>query len=365
MERTLTNPFSEARRAASDRARPYVVSQAAVSQFQVVRGTFDPEYGRATGGSVNVITKSGSNEFHGEAFDYLRLANISPKTAFGDRVTDFRNQYGGSLGGPVVKDKLFFFAVYDGQREHAPYTIRFNTTAGLPQSYLDQQGVYQSTNNINTFLAKGDYQITDKHRLTLRYNQSGNNALNGTFTGVNTGVISNNGTEQDFNKGGVASLTSVFTPNLLNEFRFQDRVEDRPRVNNGEGSDFVNLAGPQTQVSGCCFFGGVSFLPIPVTSRTLQISDAASWIHGGHTVKFGVDINRYHTSEIFRGNWRGVYIFNNITNFLNGLNGGASRPVPYLLRRRQLRRRGQQSCGFRSGFLEDQSACDALRRPKV
>ena len=297
----------------------YVVSQAAVSQFQVVRGTFDPEYGRATGGSVNVITKSGSNEFHGEAFDYLRLANISPKTAFGDRVTDFRNQYGGSLGGPVVKDKLFFFAVYDGQREHAPYTIRFNTTAGLPQSYLDQQGVYQSTNNINTFLAKGDYQITDKHRLTLRYNQSGNNALNGTFTGVNTGVISNNGTEQDFNKGGVASLTSVFTPNLLNEFRFQDRVEDRPRVNNGEGSDFVNLAGPQTQVSGCCFFGGVSFLPIPVTSRTLQISDAASWIHGGHTVKFGVDINRYHTSEIFRGNWRGVYIFNNITNFLNGL----------------------------------------------
>ena len=300
----------------------YVVSQAAVSQFQVVRGTFDPEYGRATGGSVNVITKSGSNEFHGEAFDYLRLANISPKTSFGDRTTDFRNQYGGSLGGPLVKDKLFFFAVYDGQREHAPYTIRFNTTAGLPQSYLDQQGVYQSTNNINTFLAKGDYQITDKHRLTLRYNQSANNALNGTFTGVNTGVISNNGTEQDFNKGGVASLTSVFTPNLLNEFRFQDRVEDRPRVNNGEGSDFVNLAGPQTQVSGCCFFGGVSFLPIPVTSKSLQISDAASWIHRGHTVKFGVDINRYHTSEIFRGNWRGVYIFNNITNFLNGLNGG-------------------------------------------
>ena len=184
--------------------------------------------------------------------------------------------------------------------------------------------MYQSTNNINTFLAKGDYQITDKHRLTLRYNQSGNNALNGTFTGVNSGVISNNGTEQDFNKGGVASLTSVFTPNLLNEFRFQDRVEDRPRVNNGEGSDFVNLAGPQTQVTGCCFFGGVSFLPIPVTSESLQISDAATWIHGGHTVKFGVDINRYHTSEIFRGNWRGVYIFNNITNFLNGSQSGGA-----------------------------------------
>ena len=298
----------------------FVVSQAAVSQFQVVRGTFDPEYGRATGGSVNVITKSGSNEFHGEAFDYLRLANISPKTIFGDRVTDFRNQYGGALGGPIVKDKLFFFGVYDGQREHAPLTIRFNTTAGLPQSYLDQQGVFQSTNNINTFLIKSDYQITDKHRLTLRYNQSGNDALNGTFTGVQSGVLLNNGTEQDFNKGGVATLTSVFSPVFLNELRFQDRVEDRPRVNNGEGSDFVNLAGPQTQVSGCCFFGGVSFLPIPVTSKSLQFSDAATWIHGGHAVKFGVDVNRYHTSEIFRGNWRGVYIFNNLSTFLDVLN---------------------------------------------
>ena len=298
----------------------YVVSQAAVSQFQVVRGTFDPEYGRATGGSVNVITKSGSNDFHGEAFDYLRLANISPKTSFGDRVTDFRNQYGGSIGGPIKKDKLFFFAVYDGQREHAPLTIRFNTVTGVPQSFLNQQGVYQSTNNINTFLVKGDYQITDKHRLSLRYNQSSNNALNGSFTGVTTGTIQNNGTEQDFNKSGVATLTSVFSPTFLNEFHFQDRVEDRPRVNNGEGMDFVNLAGPQTQVTGCCFFGGVSFLPIPVTSRTLQFSDAATWIHGGHTVKFGLDINRYHTSEIFRGNWRGVYIFNNITNFLNALN---------------------------------------------
>jgi carboxypeptidase family protein len=298
----------------------YVVSQAAVDQFQVVRGTFDPEYGRATGGSVNVITKSGTNDYHGELFNYLRLANISPKTAFGDRVTDFRDQYGGSIGGPIKKDKLFFFAVYDGQREHAPLIIRFNSTAGLPPDYLAQQGVYESTNNINTFLAKSDWQISPKHRASFRYNQSGDNALNGTYIGVQTGVIANNGTEQDFSHAGVASLISTFSPTLLNEARFQYRIEDRPRVNNGEGMDFVNKAGPQTQVSGCCFFGGVSFLPIPVTSTTIQFTDSMTWIHGGHTIKFGVDVNRYHTSEVFRGNWRGVYIFNNIANFTAVLN---------------------------------------------
>ena len=301
----------------------YVVSQAAVDQFQVVRGTFDPEYGRTTGGSVNVITKSGSNQYHGELFNFLRLANVSPKTPLGDRVTDFRDQFGGTFGGPIIKDKLFFFGVYDGQREHQPLTIRFNTLTGLPQSYLSQQGVYESTNNINTYLAKADWQIAGKHRASFRYNQSANNALNGTFTGVQSGVINNNGTEQDFSKAGVANVVSSFSPTLLNELRFQYRIEERPRVNNGEGMDFVNLAGPQTQITGCCYFGGVSYLPIPVTSTTMQIANSTTWIHGAHTLKFGVDVNRYHTSEIFRGNWRGVYIFNNLTNFLNVLNGVA------------------------------------------
>lgn len=301
----------------------YVVSQAAVDQFQVVRGTFDAEYGRTTAGSVNVITKSGENQFHGEVFDYLRLANVSPKTAFGDRVTDFRHQFGAAVGGPVIKNKLFFFTVYDGQREHQPLTIRFNQTAGLPQSYLSQQGVYKSTNDINTFLTKVDWQLNSKNRVSFRYNQSGDNAVNGTFTGVQSGVLNNNGTEQDFSHAGVVSVTSSITPTLLNEFRFQDRVEDRPRVNNGEGMDFVNKAGPQTQITGCCYFGGVSYLPIPVTSQTMQAANATTWIRGAHTVKFGAEINRYRTQETFRGNWRGVYIFNNLQKFLDVTNGVA------------------------------------------
>ena len=301
----------------------YVVSQAAVDQFQIVRGTFDPEYGRTTGGTVNVITKSGTNQYHGELFEYLRLANVSPKTAFGDRVTDYRNQYGGSISGPLKKDRLFFFFVFDGQREHQPLTIRFNTTAGLSQSLLSQQGVFESTNNIATYLGKVDWQITSKHRASFRYNQNSDNALNGTFTGVQSGTLQNNGTEQDFGKAGVANITSAFSPALLNELRFQYRIEERPRVNNFEGMDFQSKVGPQTQITGCCYFGGVSYLPIPVTDSVLQVSNATTWIHGAHTVKFGIDMNRYAAAETFRGNWRGVYIFNNIQGYLDTINGVA------------------------------------------
>lgn len=299
----------------------YVISQAAIDQFQIIRGTFDPEYGRTTGGMVNVVTKAGTNDYHGEAFYYLRHKATSPVTVFGDHVATTRQQFGGAIGGPIKKDKLFFFFVYDGQRDHQPLTIKFNgALASLPQSYLSQQGTFKSTNDINTYLGKADWQITSKHRLSLRYNQSGNNALNGTYTGVQTGVLMNNGTEQDFSKAGVANLVSSFSPALLNEFRFQYRLEDRPRVNNGEGMDFVSTAGPQTQVSGCCYFGGVSFLPIPVTDTTMQLSNSTSWIHGSHTIKFGVDYGRFHSSEVFRGNWRGVYIFNNLQGFLNAAN---------------------------------------------
>ncbi|HTD43865.1 MAG TPA: carboxypeptidase regulatory-like domain-containing protein [Bryobacteraceae bacterium] len=298
----------------------YTISQAAIDQFQIVRGTFDPEYGGTTGGMLNVITKSGTNQFHGQAFEYFRHKSFAPVTILGDRVATTRNQFGGAVGGPVKKDKLFFFAVYDGSREKIPGIIRFNSTSGLPPSFLSQQGLFQSTNDVNTFLGKVDWQLSDKHRAYFRYSQSGNNGVNGTFTGVQTGTLQNNGTEQDFTHVGVANLTSAFSPALLNEFRFQYRIEDRPRVNNFEDLSFTNVAGPQTQITGCCFFGGVSFLPIPVTDSTLQFSNSTTWIHGSHTVKFGVDVHRAAASEVFRGNWRGVYIFNNITSFANVLN---------------------------------------------
>ena len=86
-------------------------------------------------------------------------------------------------------------------------------------------------------------------------------------------------------------------------------------MNNGEGWILSIWRARKRRFPAAVSSGAFRFCPIPVTDGLRSLADSATWIHGGHTVKFGVDYNRYHTCEIFRGNWRGVYIFNNLKNF--------------------------------------------------
>lgn len=316
----FNQPFFGGQRGGERTNDAYVVSQEAIREYQIVRAGFAAEFGRSTGGVVNVVTRSGGNEWHGGGFYYLRHREMAPRTIFGDDVAPIRHQFGGSFGGPLRKDKTFFFVVYDQQKQRQPYIIRFNSTAGLPANLIAQQGTFQSTNGVNTTLVKVDHQLFHNTRISGRYNYSRNRAQNGTFTGVNTGVIENNGTEGDRTHTGVINMNTVFSANKVNEFRWQYSFEDRPRLNNGEAMDFVNRVGPQVQVTGCCFFGGVSFLPIQQNDSRLQFADNFSYLKGRHNIKFGFDYNRSHVNQIFRGNWRGVYIFNSITNAVNNLN---------------------------------------------
>ena len=106
----------------------------------------------------------------------------------------------------------------------------------------------------------------------------------------------------------------------MNEFRWQYSYEERPRVNNNESDDFVSKVGPQVQVTGCCFFGGVSFLPVQQYDDRLQFTENLSIIKGAHNVKVGFDYNHSFVDQVFRGNWRGVYIFNTIDNFVRARN---------------------------------------------
>ncbi len=312
----FNQPFFGGQRGGERANAAYVVSQEAIREFQVVRGNFAAEFGRSTGGVVNVITKSGSNDFHGSAFYFLRHREFAPRDRNRDERAPIRQQFGGAIGGPIIQNKTFFYNVYDQQEERQAYIIRFNTTAGLPADVLTRQGVYQTTNDVKTYLVKLDHELSPSHRISGRYNWSRNQGLNGTFTGVNTGVIDNNGTERDRTHTAVVNLNSIFSPTLLSEFRWQYSYEERPRVNNGESNDFVSKVGPQVQVTGCCFFGGVSFLPVQQYDDRLQFSENLSFIKGAHNVKVGFDYNHSYVDQIFRGNWRGVYIFNNIQNFV-------------------------------------------------
>jgi hypothetical protein len=306
----FNQPFFGGQRGGERSSSAYVVSQEAIREFQVVRGNFSAEFGRSTGGVVNVITKSGTNDFHGSAFYFLRHREFAPRDVEGFERAPIRQQFGGAIGGPIRKNKTFFYNVYDQQAERQALIVRFNNTTGLPQDIVAQQGTYETTNAVNTYLVKVDHELTPSHLLFGRYNYSRNKGENGTFPGVTAGVIENNGTEKDRTHTAVANLNSIFSPTLLNEFRWQYSYEERPRVNNGEEDDFVSVVGPQTQISGCCFLGGVSFLPVTQYDDRLQFTDNLSFIKGAHNLKVGFDYNRSYVDQIFRGNWRGVYIFN-------------------------------------------------------
>jgi len=112
MGRISNNPFFGGQRGGERATDAYVVSQESIQEFQVIRSGFLPEFGRSTGGIINVITKAGTNDFHSGGFYYLRHKEFAPLTVFGDAVAPTRQQFGGKLGGPLKKDKTFFFASY-------------------------------------------------------------------------------------------------------------------------------------------------------------------------------------------------------------------------------------------------------------
>ena len=109
---------------------PYNFSQAAVKEFQVVNSNFSAEFGKAAGAVINVITKSGGNEVHGEGFYFLRDSGVAARHAFAERVYKNRQQqFGGSVGGPAIRDQLFYFGNYDQQIFRIPTNVRL---LGIP-----------------------------------------------------------------------------------------------------------------------------------------------------------------------------------------------------------------------------------------
>src|SRR5438034_2940856 len=180
-------------RTGSGRA-PYQFSQDAVQEFQVNRNAYSAEFGRAGGAVVNVVTKSGTNDFHGSAFEFFRDKSLNANTWANKILVPIRarqpfrvHQFGGSLGGPLAKDKAFFFVSYDGQRQKIPNAIVLTLPANLPTDADTQAGLatvrskatdYEQARDQDVFLAKLDYQLDPHHRLTVRYNHQ-------NFTGQN------------------------------------------------------------------------------------------------------------------------------------------------------------------------------------
>ena len=312
--------FSEAR----GRTRAsYSISQAAIQEFQVGISNFSAEFGRAAGGTVNAVTKSGTNDYKGELFYFRRQDEFMAREPFAAfRPEETRQQFGFSVGGPLKRDKAFFFVNYDGQRRSFPYFVRTSNAGFMDQTctapgcaatkaYFDAEmrdAIPRKGNN-NIILAKIDYSLSSKHLLAVQYNRHRWNAPNGVRTpAINNNASSDNGTDVVRTDFALLRLSSVLGTRVLNEIRVQ------------VGRDFEaqepNAGGPGTSVTGGFSFGMPDFLPrlrYPDEKR-YQFIDTVSISAGAHQIKAGIDLNyvREDIINLFQGG--GVYSYSNLQN---------------------------------------------------
>ncbi|MFY9824205.1 MAG: TonB-dependent receptor [Thermoanaerobaculia bacterium] len=305
--------------AAEGRA-PLSISQESIKEFSVVTNGASVEFGRSGGGFVNIITKNGTNNLRGSAFYFDQPQSLISNFPAGSRpagaslkpADQKKDQFGGSLGGPIVRDKLFYFVSYDKQKQDQTIPIisgeldpaffaKYPALASPPQYVQTQDG--------SVAFARLDYQATESQRFLVRGNFTKYDGINGT-SNSGSRTASYNGIEGLNAKTYVGSWTGQFSANVLNDLNLNYVNEKTPRADKG-----LNL--PEIQVGGLRF-GEVSFLPINTTNERKAFADTLTYALDKHVVKGGVEYNETSVDQIFKGNWRGVFIFANNADFLAG-----------------------------------------------
>src|SRR5947209_13110084 len=314
----FNNPFFGEQR--GGQRPPFTFNLDAVQEIVVTAGGATAEFGRSSSGFVNVITKSGTNEVKGSLHYFGKYDWLSgtPEHRFpGGTVQSFepdfsQHQFGFTLGGPLKRDKAFFFIAYDQQiydevkQKNRPSSPALDSlTAWMDTAFggtlRGDFGPISRTNNARAGLVKIDWRLSDRHNLSLKYNHTCSQQENGTFD-VDTWAKSANGLEKDYSNAVNGSLVSYLSSRAANEFRFQYSREERPRPYPGPTSPALgpNPTGPGPRPfpdTGMDFangfrFGLPFFLPITYYDTRVQLLDYVSYARGDHFFKAGAEWNR-------------------------------------------------------------------------
>ncbi len=305
----------------SDRAgiRLIPVSDIYVGEVQQVSNGFAPEFGNTVGTVFNTITKSGTNQFHGEGAYLFRRTDFSakPKLLSSTALVPAVNvdSYSVDGGGRVIKDKLFFFGGFEHVKRDLPGVVTVTAAniaaLGLPASYGDPIPFRQS---VYFYMGKADWQINEKNRLSVRYMHHANDSPynNGTIGGLN--LVSQSYNFVDRSHVGAVQLISAINDHIVNELRGQ--VAYRGQNNNifpGSGT------GPVLTVSGIANFGGPNSAGFVYQETTPEIADNFSYIRGSHSLKFGVSTHAIRDTQVQPT--FAQYNFGSIAAYLAAVNG--------------------------------------------
>ncbi|MPZ19350.1 MAG: TonB-dependent receptor plug domain-containing protein [Luteitalea sp.] len=318
----FNNPFFGEQRGGQRPA--FTFNQDAIREIVVVADGAAPEFGRSGGGFVQVVTKSGTNDVTGSAHLFAKLDEIASANSAGQEFPFDQQQFGATVGGPLQRDRLFYFLAYDEQRFRQtkqldpariePRVVDLFAELGSP----DENGPIERTNDARALLGKVDYQLNAANLLTTRYAYTWSRQENGTFD-VDSWGRSANGLERDFSHAVSGALQSTLSGSMLNEFRFQFAREDRPRPYPGP-----TVAGQSRPFPDTAFdfargyrFGMPFFIPVEYYDTRLQLTNNLSWILGRHTIKAGGELTRVSSVQTFLGFANGRYIFTSTDGFLN------------------------------------------------
>ena len=339
----------------------YVISQASIREFQVNTSNYSAEYGRSAGGVVNAVTKSGTNAIHGSGFYYIRDNALGTRNPYsfiqtltgpvGFKAPDRRQQFGGTVGGPMIKDRMFFFLSYDQQKRDFPGIAApssptfFNPLSAGEMTTLAGRGVTAASGQQAAGLAylqtltgsvprkgdqtillpKIDFKVNEKNSFAVSFNRLRWNSPAGIQTQpvVSRGIASFG---DDFVKADsfIFRLTSTLSPRLSNEARFQwsrdFEFESSQPPAPGEPTTGIGGRPPSVAVGGGGFtFGKANFLErkaLPDENR-YQYADSLSISLGRHQIKGGGDINFVNDLIDNLFSEGGVYSYNNRVDFIS------------------------------------------------
>jgi hypothetical protein len=299
-------------------------SQEVVREFQVITSGGIAEFGRASAGVVNVVTKSGTNEFRGRGYGFLRNRRLDARGPLAPHKDPFTQaQYGATYGGPLRRDRTFFFSNFEQTRLHNAAVVTINPGAAEAINLrLDaagyggprlSTGVVPAGLDSTNFLLRFDHRLGQSSQLAARYNFYDINALSARNIGGLNAASRGTGLENQ-DQTLALSLVTTLGQGALSETRIQFTRSRLAAPVNDE-------AGPAVNISGVASFGVATFSP---TARDADVFEALSSLtaqSGAHSFKFGVDYLHNGLSIEFPGATRGVYTFTSLTNFLAGSYG--------------------------------------------
>lgn len=296
-------------------------SQEAVEEFRVINSSYSSEFGRAAGGIVNIITKSGSNQLHGSLYDFFRDESLDARSILASPGLDQlrQNQFGGTIGGPIKKDRAFIFSNYEGQRRsESPFynsTVLANIDA-INRAKVERYRLAPENLSVirgsdyDNFLVKADHNRGERHSLGARYFFN-----DGRYTNVsplNDGFDLPSSFKDNFfrDQSLVGTVISTLSPNIVNDLRgqFAHRTFDFPTV----------TTQPHLEVANTFTVGVNRGNPDFYEESRFELVDNVTLNRGNHSIGFGGNYNFVRTTESFPLFFPFEATFASVNDLLNG-----------------------------------------------